>query len=103
MIRRHQRLRVHVAAQVTSLMIPPAHPPASSCLLWSQEIKSITDFTRDFSAACYSVLYAGGRHYLVGVRLQDLEVRLPCPPFLRIHRSFLVNLDHVERMTPSGD
>jgi two-component system, LytTR family, response regulator len=50
-----------------------------------------------------SVLHAGGRHYLVGVRLQDLEVRLPSPSFLRIHRSFLVNLDHVERMIPSGD
>src|SRR3954467_12686014 len=48
MIRRHQRLRVHVAAQVTSLMIPPAHPPASPCLLWSQEIKSMPDFTRGF-------------------------------------------------------
>src|SRR4051812_4079316 len=29
MIRRHHRLRVHIAAQVTSLMIPPAHPTAS--------------------------------------------------------------------------
>src|SRR3954452_15108219 len=29
MIRRHHRLRVHVAAQVTPLMILPAHPTAS--------------------------------------------------------------------------
>src|SRR5689334_16662216 len=27
MIRRHQRLRVHIAAYVASLMIPPTHPP----------------------------------------------------------------------------
>src|SRR4051812_29188225 len=32
MIRRHHRFRVHVAAQVTSLMIPPAHPTASLCM-----------------------------------------------------------------------
>src|SRR5437764_4218645 len=32
MIRRHHRFRVHVAAQVTSLMIPPAHPTASLCV-----------------------------------------------------------------------
>src|SRR3954453_21347936 len=29
MIRRHHRLRVHIAAQVTSLMISPTHPPVS--------------------------------------------------------------------------
>src|SRR5690242_12148200 len=29
MIRRHQRLRVHIAAYVASLMIPPTHPPVS--------------------------------------------------------------------------
>src|SRR3954466_1282593 len=51
-IRRPQPRGVHVAAQVTSLMIPPAHPPASPYLLWSQEIKSMPDFTRGFSAAC---------------------------------------------------
>src|SRR4051812_48830942 len=32
MIRRHHRFRVHVAAQVTSLMIPPAHPTTSLCV-----------------------------------------------------------------------
>lgn len=51
----------------------------------------------------YSMIHAGGRRFLVGVRLQDLEARLPSPPFRRIHRSFLVNLDHVEGMAPLGD
>ena len=51
----------------------------------------------------YCLIHAAGRSFLVSVRLQDLEVRLTTPPFLRIHRSFLVNLDHVERMQPLGD
>jgi DNA-binding LytR/AlgR family response regulator len=42
--------------------------------------------------------HAQGRRYLVGRRLVTLDDRLPNPPFLRGHRSHIVNLDHVERM-----
>lgn len=31
-------------------------------------------------------------------RLSSLEARLPCPPFLRCHHSYLVNLRHVDRV-----
>ena len=31
-------------------------------------------------------------------RLDDIERELPCPPFYRGHKSFLVNLDHVRRI-----
>lgn len=48
----------------------------------------------------YALLHANGRGFLVGLRIRDLEARLPHPPFLRIHRSHIVNLDHVERMVP---
>ena len=46
----------------------------------------------------YAMIHAQGRRYLVGLRLATLEARLPNPPFLRVHRSHIVNLDHVERM-----
>jgi two-component system LytT family response regulator len=46
----------------------------------------------------YAMIHAHGRRYLVGLRLSALEARLPNPPFLRVHRSHIVNLDHVERM-----
>jgi two-component system, LytTR family, response regulator len=51
----------------------------------------------------YSLVHARGRGFLVGTRLRDLEIRLPRPPFLRIHRSHMVNLDHVERMELQDD
>jgi two-component system, LytTR family, response regulator len=35
-----------------------------------------------------------GRRPLLSVRMDTLEAALPSPPFLRIHRSHLVNLDH---------
>jgi two-component system LytT family response regulator len=44
------------------------------------------------------MIHAQGRRYLVGRRLVTLDDRLPSPPFLRVHRSHIVNLDDVERM-----
>ncbi|MFP3921575.1 MAG: LytR/AlgR family response regulator transcription factor [Dichotomicrobium sp.] len=51
----------------------------------------------------YAMIHARGREYLVNVRLRDLEERLPRPPFIRVHRSHIVNLDAVERMEPRDD
>ncbi|MBQ9000588.1 MAG: response regulator transcription factor [Eggerthellaceae bacterium] len=31
-------------------------------------------------------------------RLDDVEAELPCPPFYRCHKSYLVNLDHVKNI-----
>ena len=51
----------------------------------------------------YVMIHARGRQFLVSLRLQDLEARLPAPPFLRVHRSHLVNLDQVDRMVCRDD
>ena len=51
----------------------------------------------------YVTLHAGGRAHLLPVRLGALEPLLPSPPFLRCHRSHLVNLDHVTSADPTGD
>jgi two-component system LytT family response regulator len=46
----------------------------------------------------YVMLHANGRRHLVSLGIAELERRLPQPPFLRVHRSHIVNLDHVERI-----
>lgn len=51
----------------------------------------------------YAMLHACGRRHLVSLRLHALETRLPNPPFVRVHRSHLVNLDHVRRLVATGD
>jgi two-component system, LytTR family, response regulator len=51
----------------------------------------------------YAMVHARGRGFLIGVRLRDLEARLPQPPFLRVHRSHIVNLDEVDRMVRQDD
>ena len=48
----------------------------------------------------YVAVHAGGRTYLVQVRLQDLERRLDPTRFVRVHRSHLVNLDFVQAFEP---
>ena len=42
-------------------------------------------------------LMGGGERRRRG-RLDDVEAELPCPPFYRCHKSYLVNLDHVRNI-----
>jgi two-component system LytT family response regulator len=42
-----------------------------------------------------------GEHYDMNVTLSALEARLDPASFLRIHRRFIVNMDHVGSMTPT--
>jgi two-component system, LytTR family, response regulator len=48
----------------------------------------------------YVCVHTAGRQYLISVRLGDIESRLPHPPFVRVHRSHIVNLEHVDRLVP---
>ena len=51
----------------------------------------------------YVMIHTESRRHLVSLRIRDLELRLPDPPFLRVHRSHIVNLDHVDRMVRLDD
>ena len=48
------------------------------------------------------IVHAAERQHLVRLRLQDLEARLG-ERFLRVHRSHLVNLDHVRQFERHDD
>ena len=50
----------------------------------------------------YVQLRAEGRSYLKNQRLGDLESQLDGQKFLRIHRSYLLNIDCLGRIEPSG-
>ncbi|HUM13162.1 MAG TPA: LytTR family DNA-binding domain-containing protein [Myxococcaceae bacterium] len=57
-----------------------------------------------FQAADDSVLvHAEGRTLRLNVPLTDLEARLDARTFLRVHRSHIVNLDHVVSLVPFDD
>ena len=46
----------------------------------------------------YVLVHTAHRNHLLSLRIGELEHRLPNPPFTRVHRSNIVNLDHVERI-----
>ena len=48
----------------------------------------------------YVILHSAGREYLVYVRLAQMEEHLAHAHFLRIHRSHLINLEHVISVEP---
>jgi len=48
----------------------------------------------------YIVVHAGKRSYTVNLTMNDVERRLDPQLFVRVHRSHIVNLDHVASMTP---
>ncbi len=47
----------------------------------------------------YVAVHVGGASHLVHLPLSEFERRLDPERFLRIHRSHLVNLDHVANLT----
>lgn len=48
----------------------------------------------------YVIVHAAGRQFRLNVPLSDLEQRLDPQLFVRVHRSHVVNLDHVASWTP---
>lgn len=51
----------------------------------------------------YVMAHALDSEHLLAVRMATLERRLPSPPFLRIHRSHIVNLDHLDAFVRRAD
>lgn len=48
----------------------------------------------------YAAIHVGGESYLVHLTLEELTVRLHSDRFRRVHRSHVINLDHVTSMRP---
>ena len=64
---------------------------------------SLTIIERIEAQDDYSALHSSAGRHLVGVRLSALADWLPNPPFLRVHRSHIVNMNHVERLVGLDD
>ncbi len=60
----------------------------------------VAEITRLVGADDYVELHAGEKSYLVKVTLNEFEQRLDPKHFRRIHRSAIVNLDHVVSCKP---
>lgn len=51
----------------------------------------------------YVVAHAEGGEHVLAVRMAALERRLASPPFVRIHRSHIINLDHLATFVRRAD
>jgi len=81
-------------------------PPAPFTKLWGErenETRRLLDYAdvlwleaRDRQV----YLGANGEEYVTQYTLKELEARLPSPPFVRVHRGFIVNLEHVREVVP---
>ncbi|WP_223860960.1 LytR/AlgR family response regulator transcription factor [Spirosoma validum] len=49
----------------------------------------------------YSHIFTKEKEYLLSVTLKNIEENLPQPFFMRIHRSYLVNLMHIDEVLES--
>jgi DNA-binding LytR/AlgR family response regulator len=66
------------------------------------ELTPMKDIVAILGADDYAELrLAGGRSLLHAARLERLEAQLP-PSFMRVHRSVIANLTHVERLEREG-
>jgi two-component system LytT family response regulator len=54
------------------------------------------------AAAYYSCLHANGRRYMLRETISDLNDKLDPRQFVRIHRSSIVNLDHIREIYREG-
>jgi two-component system, LytTR family, response regulator len=90
-------------ASVADRLAAAAHEPLS--VLFVRHAGRIVpvpvdEITRVEAADDYATVHAGGRRYLVGLTLNDLERRLPAERFRRVHRSHIVNLGFVVAFEP---
>jgi two-component system LytT family response regulator len=58
------------------------------------------DYVR--AAANYVQLHVGSDRYEVRGRIADLQAQLPTERFVRVHRSYIVNLNAVRELFPAG-
>jgi two-component system LytT family response regulator len=63
----------------------------------------VADVERFEARDDYSEVRCRGETYLVSLPLHEIERRLDPARFVRVHRSHLVNLDHVAHMRPHDD
>ena len=50
----------------------------------------------------YSRIFTKQKEYLLSITLKTIEEKLTIPFFLRIHRSYLVNLAHIDAVLESN-
>lgn len=103
-----RRIRERLTAQIAPAEPPKPIPvaPTGRMMLKHRDGLSFLNFSdilliqREDRA---SVLYtAGGGRYVTGDALSEIEARLPQETFFRTHKSYIVNLNRIDSISPYG-
>lgn len=57
-----------------------------------------------YAEACdnYSILYTKESKFIISYSLKHVEAKLPAKEFLRVHRSYMINLDQISQINPKS-
>ena len=64
---------------------------------------SIDDIVAVHANAHYTYVFDGTATYFCSLAISDVESRLDSARFIRVHRSHIVNLDHIRSLKRAGD
>lgn len=90
-----------IKVSLSMLQIPPVSSIKDHIFIRSghEQIKVVlNDILYAEADDNYVTLYFSDGRKLLSMTLKSLELVLPSPPFLRTNRSFLVNIDHIQRV-----
>jgi two-component system LytT family response regulator len=98
------RAKALLASGATAAAAPAPPAPDRTRLMLSERGRVVVLVARDIefiqAAAKHVRIFAGGRCYTLRYALAELEARLDPASFVRVHRSTLVNVDHIAEMHP---
>lgn len=98
------RAKALLASGRTAAAAPAAAVPDRTRLMLSERGRVVVLVTRDIefiqAAAKHVRIFAGGRCFTLRYALTEIEARLDPASFVRVHRSTLVNVDHIAEMHP---
>ena len=98
--------REQISSAVEALRQVASHPERPQRFLTKSgntaSVVTVSDIEWIEAADYYVCLHAGGKRHLLRESIRALETRLDPKKFIRVHRSAIVNLDHVREIHRDG-
>ena len=96
-------LKVHTDTHFKDVKLSPYI--LSDCIFVRQHEKMVKVDIKDIlyieAERNYCRIYSKGKEYLLVITLKDIDEKLPNQHFIRVHRSFIVNLSQIDEVATS--